>query len=516
MGGREVVDRGGRVRPGQRAGEGAAWAWVVLLAASAAFAAMVWALSTWPFTDVPFRMAAATIERGQHGSPGPLTGYFSTTIGVFTPTMLFTLVAGSPLWPSVETATRVLLASYLISVPLLVALLIRRLGGQVWLAVLSLVVLFNFNLATGLLEFVLGIPVILLLLHALVSFDRSGSRMAAAAMAALLALLFWVHALVMLFGVLLVLLYVATSRTRRTTVAMACVLVPALALFAGWWLGRPNDGGVSGELWKYYSTSYLRTFGLRKGILINDNRQLYPERFGTGTAAALALVILGHAAVALVRTARRVRWSTPGRRVIALFAVSALASVLLLPDRLTGEPSIFERFSVFLMIGAVLVAGVTWPGRISRRHVAALSLGALLYVGMRAEYFVAFARDAQDFNRALLPEAGAGNTLLGLVYDWGFRGHPTYNAFPNYFIVWKQGIAATELTTFRFYVVHASPGAPWLPRYRPYPNPRSYQPADLATAYVLVRGPIPPELPVERDYSLVRAAGPWRLYSKRP
>jgi hypothetical protein len=287
-------------------------------------------------------------------------------------------------------------------------------------------------------------------------------------------------------------------------------------LFAGWWFTRPSDGGVSNELWRYYSTYYLPTFGMRRGVLINDNRQLYSGRFGTGTAAALAALILGHAFVALVRTARRAGWATPGRRVIALFAVAALASALFLPDRLTGEPSIFERFSVFLMIAAVLVAGVAWPGRVTRRHAIALSLVALVYGGMRTEYFLAFERDARDFNGALLPDAGPGNTMLGLVYDWGFRGHPAYNAFPNYFIVWKGGIAATELTSFRFYVVHSAPAAPWLPRYRPYPTPRSYGPSDLATAYLLVRGRAPASLPIDREYRLVRSAGAWSLYAKRP
>ncbi|RPJ80130.1 MAG: hypothetical protein EHM13_12540, partial [Acidobacteria bacterium] len=99
---------------------------IVLGCVSALFAAIVWSLPTWPFTDAPFRMAAATILRADNHAPGLLNQFFATRVDAFTPTSLFVVVAAWPGWPSVELATRVLLCVYVVSFPFLVTSLCLR------------------------------------------------------------------------------------------------------------------------------------------------------------------------------------------------------------------------------------------------------------------------------------------------------------------------------------------------------------------------------------------------------
>ena len=106
--------------------------------------------------------------------------------------------------------------------------------------------------------------------------------------------------------------------------------------------------------------------------------------------------------------------------------------------------------------------------------------------------------------------------LVGLIYANEYRGRNVYIHFPNYYIVWQKGIAASKIIDYRFGVIRRVASEAELPFYEEliadnYSNQPAYQRVD----YLLVRG----RAPVKTDdnlanFSLWREAGLWRLYKK--
>jgi hypothetical protein len=194
--------------------------------------------------------------------------------------------------------------------------------------------------------------------------------------------------------------------------------------------------------------------------------------------------------------------------VLAFGAVALFCSVVL-PDRLPGQTALYERFSVFLMLAFVFLGSVLAPRPWLSRHTAALCLVAIAYTGFRIDYFRAFAADSRPFRPEFLPEGG-DRLLHGLIYDRRFRGLPAYIHFPDYYIVWRQGIATTELTQLRFSVIRHRPGGPELPYFDTSPNAAT--PAPAAASYLLVRGQAPPR---RLDaFAITSEGGRWRVYKR--
>jgi hypothetical protein len=184
---------------------------------------------------------------------------------------------------------------------------------------------------------------------------------------------------------------------------------------------------------------------------------------------------------------------------------------LLLPDRLPGQSALYERFSVFLLLAFVFLGSLLAPARLSRRHIAAICLVAAAYTLLRVEYFRSFASETRAFTPQFFPEGG-DRTLFAIVYAPRFRGLPAYTHFPDYYTVWRRGIAATELTQFRFGVIRPRPGAPPLPFYDTSPNPRVDPSRYAGVDYLLIRSVGPPK--AIDGFALEKEADRWKLYRK--
>jgi hypothetical protein len=70
---------------------------------------------------------------------------------------------------------------------------------------------------------------------------------------------------------------------------------------------------------------------------------------------------------------------------------------------------------------------------------------ALLHFLLWGWYFLDFNRQNASFTPDLFPSPGKQQKLGGMILDHRFRGRTIYKHFPDYFIIWKQGIATTFL-----------------------------------------------------------------------
>jgi hypothetical protein len=409
---------------------------------------------------------------------------------------------------------RLVLCGYVATLPIIVYALIRRVGGNEWFALLVFPLIFNFNVAWGFVGFVMAIPLVLLLLYRVMAEDRYSSLSTALVCAGGLILLYYTHVLAMLFAAAVVGLSVLMARNERRTWWILASLVPAIGLTCWWWLGR---GGPTGEstltfLARYYRTEYLQHFlPLRRRILTNDNTQLFAGALGVAAALGLSLPIVMPTLVALVRRRQHVTSLLAGtpRRVLGAFTLAGFACCLLLPDRIPDQTALYERFGVLLLLSMVLWSSIFYA-RIGRGAAIALCAVALGSTAVRISYFAAFARDAGGFTPDLLPDGRSGRTLVGLLYDERFRGHPAYRHFPDYYITWRHGIAATELTQFRFGTVRANPQGIAAPRFVAFPTALSIN--ETKADYLLVRGAIPGEIQAGRRFATLRSADSWHVY----
>jgi hypothetical protein len=145
-------------------------------------------------------------------------------------------------------------------------------------------------------------------------------------------------------------------------------------------------------------------------------------------------------------------------------------------------------------------------------------LAALAYTLLWFQYIYSFNRQNNNFNPELFGGMSQGTKLAGLIYENEYRGRKVYIHFPNYFIVWKKGIAASKIIDYRFGVVRRVAPESELPFYEEFIAENFRHQTQYSTVdYLLVRGNAPvKDDPNLREFSLWRRSEPWKLFKKLP
>jgi len=474
----------------------------------------------YPFTDMPNHLAAATIYR-HHDDPGSRFPEYYRQDLFLKPNTFHAIFCSLPIFPSVESANRVFLSLYAVLLPLSVLLLIRRLGGREWFALLSFLVLYNYNLSWGFVGFAFSIPLILFLIAFTASLLRDGGALNGAAVAAGLVLLFFIHALAAVFAALLFLACcIVSGRRSPVEKARACaVLAPVLLIIALWWgreTAQDRGTGTFDFLRTYYESEYFKTLLSRKNFLFLDNYSLYEGMKGTVCGLLFASCIVAPAIALLARRTSfgAYRRSEPGR-ISLTFAALSLACFVLLPSLLPGQTILYQRFSALVLISLVILGSILahkTPHIVVRAGICA---ACFVHLVLWAGYFTGFNRENTAFTPSFLPEGREGK-LAGLIYDLRYRGKPVYIHFPNYYIVWKKGIASTKIIDYRFGAIRRRVGPAELPPYEEWislirGSTDTYRDMD----YLLVRGfPRPGQEGSLAGFEAARAKGAWALYER--
>src|SRR5690606_10813595 len=206
-------------------------------------------------------------------------------------------------------------------------------------------------------------------------------------------------------------------------------------------------------------------------------------------------------------------WRGENRYLTILFAAS-VACYFLLPERLPGQAPLYQRFSTIVMLSLVLV------GSVLVREIDARQLKWFVVVVLCAvmviwgEYLITFNRQNRDFNASFLRIDNPDDKLLGLIWNGDYRGRKVYIHFPNYYIVWHNGIAGSKIIDYRFGIVRRVVPESTLPFYQEYAHERfvplmKYDAAD----YLLAREDEPTLTKTFFPGTMkVRQAGNWVIY----
>ncbi len=475
---------------------------------------MIWTTRLFPFTDLPNHLAAATIIRNYSDPAVSFSDYFK--IELFPrPNVFHPLFCSLKIFPSVEFANRVFLSLYILLLPLSSLFFLRRTGGNQWHSIAAFVLLYNYSVSWGFVGFFFSISLVLLFAGLLVGYIERGGPGKTVLLTLLLTSLFFVHALAALFALLL-LVVCSLLRSRDGPLVLLTRLAPALPLvllLVVWWRSQPGGEGLPGFLATYYAGGFFQSILPRAHILFLDNYHLYKEWGGILAGSALTCAIAAPGVIGLIRAHGK---SDRGKLVrsvpFVLFACS-IASFFLLPSEIPRQTILYQRFSVLLLLSLVFLGAYVERARIGSIPRILYVAAAVTHLVLWAGYFTGFDAENEGFDAVFLPEASAGESLAGIVYDYTYRGNPSYIHFPSYFTVWRQGVAATSIVDYRFGSIRRRPHGALLPHYKEWVGKTDGSGGRYrATEHLLVRGSLPgPAKHHIAGRALIRETAKWRL-----
>jgi hypothetical protein len=192
-----------------------------------------------------------------------------------------------------------------------------------------------------------------------------------------------------------------------------------------------------------------------------------------------------------------------------------------LPQDIPDKIHVFyQRFSVFFFIGIIILGSVIVPKYLNRIIIPAVCSVCILHFVLWADYFRDFKKETSIFSEEFFPENAGEEKMAGLIFDYRFRGRPIYIHFPDYYIVWKQGIACTfiidsGLGSFGSTKRKASKESlpeylAWVGKHNDYDG--RYNDMD----YILSRGEISEEAKQYlNNFALIKKEGKWKLYHRK-
>jgi len=461
---------------------------LLCIACAAVVAAPLWLHRWLPIQDLPQHLATLRVVHEVHAGHEPWSDVYVTHLGS-TQYLLFYIVGDllSYVVP-VRTAGLLIMTSYMIGTVAALYALLRSLGRDPRLCLLVIPLLTNTQLFIGLIQFVLGIPLMLYGWSLAIDTLRDRRRGLAIGLAVVALLVFYSHVVVFgLFGLGMAVL--APWRSLRHLVRYFLPLLPA---------------GIAVVYWAFFTASgeFVRT-AMTNGAENKDLwpfwvscRSMYDLAFNTYPDSAdeklFAMFVV--AGVALTVLARR----GPGRPVVSTgrWLLIPLACAVLY-FRSEGANGYFAHIRDRYVLLAVVTLLPTL--RMPRGLLGHLGTVAMVVIaGMTAETFEwhssHFEReDLGDFDEALehLP---ANRRVAGLIYESEAKyfGQNPFLHYAQYYLLERGGK-----------VNYSFAGYPhWVYAYRPHQDPLGASPPlqlwewqpwrveDLAASYdyVLTRG----------------------------
>lgn len=405
---------------------------VAFVALSAALVLPLWLVSYPPGVDLPQHGAQIAIALGWFDEALPYRQLYeynalSQSILGHALVVLFALIT------SIPVALKLTISLAVVAIPLVSLRLIRAVDGDRWWVFATFPVAFSFAFYWGFLNFIVAVPLGLLLVSIAVDHARAPRKKTLVALALVPLAVFLGHILVLGFAGLAsaaVLFFGLRGRDRwRSLAALAAVVPLVAAWFIGVQLSAPNSTGIPTVLG--YGIERLTRF---------------PNHL-VGIPGELSYTALGLLALAgpFFAGARPVAF---GWRWAPLCCAAGL--YLVFPHDVMGTAFIYPRYAVFV-VPALLVALRPGPGlgpgsRAGRALIVAVAAVAAAANTFR---FVAYEREARPFAE-IIRHVEPGSRVLGLTY--GARseaiGYPVYLHWVCWLQVERHAVADFSFAEF--------------------------------------------------------------------
>lgn len=479
---------------------------------------MLW-IRLYPFTDVPNHLAAATILR-YYGESAPFQQYFFIR-PLFGPNVLHLLFCSLKIFPSVELANRIYFVLYVILLPLSTWLVIRKIGGNPWFALLSFLLIYDFCVHSGNVGFIMAVPFMLLLFGFTLDYLQKPTLLNGLQAAAMMVLIFLAHGMATQFALALFVLLCLWNRRNdlRKLPATLWPVVPLAVFNLIWWnlFNESNQGrSIFGFLQGYYRDEFLQTYVQRKVLFNLPNFHLLDGAWGNHVSQAFSLLIIG--AALAVSAARwrdlRARFRDPRVAGVLILGAAARGAYLLLPNRVPDCLYVYQRFASLIFLSLILLGSLLQAGTVKPLRNALVVLACLVHLGLWSQYMWAFNREAASFTPELFASLPQDKTVAGLIAQDRFRGWSVYRQFPNYFIIWKKGVATTRIVDYSFGYIRRKVDLDRFPHYSEWEDHNFHYDGRYSHFdYYLTHGVLPDYVTASwGKLPPLKARGPWSVF----
>ncbi len=484
---------------------------------------LLYSVNLLPFIDLPNHLAEATIYKYAQNSNENLGDYYKA-VPWYYPNTFHTVFCS--LFTSVEVGNKTFYVLYIIALQVSIYSIIKELKGNQWYGLLSILLLYGYNVTYGFTGFTIAIPTTLFLFLVILKDVEKGRVMYKVAAAFILILLYLMHAQMALFGLMLygaAMVYRHWGNFSKMAINVALVSLPVILMVGIWWLNRAAEAQEKTStldfLLRYYKQSYFPEFWLRFRLVTFDNYSLRAGATGYVLAgvlfACLIFPLVWHKAGKNIQ--KRVLLHTPAAYALIFLGISA-GCYFLLPSKLPGQAPLYERFCTVVLLAFILVGSVLMKDVQTRRLKVFVIGVALVYTVLWSEYMYTFNKQNKEFTPELFSGIPKSAKLGGLMYNYTFRGRTPYVHFPSYYITWQKGPAASKIIDYRFGVVRRGAKGNEIPFYKEwigrfYSKQAAY---DSTLNYLLVKGKAP-VLPDSNllHFTLFKEAGHWKLYKNK-
>lgn len=451
-----------------------------------------------PFVDLPNHLAEAAIYK--LSDSGIFNNFYHVSDGIEPNSLHYVFTS---LFDDIEKGNKLYYAFYVILLPALSFLLIKRLGGNWEFALLSLLLIFNYNVSFGFAGFTLAIPMALFVFY-LLCVSKAWSKML---LAFVLILLFFTHILGLLFCLFLITVFaiasVIKSKRGKDVISQIWFAIPVLALLFIWY-GHAFKGEQStlSFLLNYYKKNYFPEFHLRSKIFVFDNFALAEGYRGVIIAFLFSLTIFLPFVLGLLSekiSYLRIKNFYHSNKYASLFLFVCIVCCFCLPSELPGQGILYQRFSVLFLIAIIIVGSILYTRPLNNVHRLVLVIVVFLHGALWYDYLTKFDKENSSFNSSLLGNIPKDKILGGVMVDYKYRGRPVYIHFANYSIIWNHGIATTKVIDYRFGSIKRTASKEVLPEYQEWSGTIGLIPKEYENLkYLLLRGE-PKNLPANAN-----------------
>ena len=462
--------------------------WVVAILASAP----VWIVKYPPLQDVPFHLATMRII---HSYGDPAFGFqhdLTLTLGR-TQYLAYYLVGGALAYViGIVNANIVLMSSYFAGTVLAMRALLRALGRDERLCLLSIPLLSNVLFMYGLFPFLVSIPLMFWgLAIAVRQFEKPTLRRGAG-LAAISLLLFYSHIFTFaLFGVGCVALFPWT-RVHKWWGSIAPFIAPLLVL--AWWVRATTAGRLVFEAATHGQNDPHETPVQH----VAEFHSWLTDIFADGSGA-IVITVFAAVVILLVGLSVGDRPARAAHRAFVLLPLSCLVFYFTMADGHGYIWLISQRFPVLLLLTLIPVLPMPKGGRGAFAAALALGLAAMATINTCKEFIKFQTEEVGDFDAAL-DVMQPRKRVCALIFDNGTRVGRVqpFLHFGSYYQVYKGGTVMFTYAGYAHWPVDFKPGH--------YPPPGT--PARLRWEWTPGQTPISEIYPYY-DYVLVRG-GFWR------
>lgn len=425
----------------------------------------------YPFIDVPSHLAEASIYKYYGDSDNSFDQYYLLNHQGYPNTFHLYIYALS-VFNNVHQADRFIHFLLIISLPIIILVIIKSLGGNPLAAFLSLFFVFGYNVTCGFTGNAMALNTALLLLWLYVSDIGFPSIWKKIGITLILCAIFFMHAQIAVFAMLSLGLFSLYRYYRNIGKLLLCTLyvIPVTGLILNWILNKQIDSEAGdidktpvGEfLAQYYTSEFFITYLRRFKFLIADNLPLAEGKVGIFIGLIFSIVVFVFLVMGILayRSGKNNSSGTNESplndvrvQVVLLFLLTTVLCYFLLPERIPGQHPIYDRVTTLIPIALILVIS-RLPIQ-TRIFIPVVSIFLILHFVLWSEYLIDFDQQATAALE-IIPENN-GEILSSLIYEEEFRGRPVFRHFQNYYISNSKGISTTRIIEFRFGMIRKNP-----------------------------------------------------------